>query len=96
MGIRVLDYLATAFGCGFNRSTQHIREIVEPGYRSLAFSWVVRLIGLPLRRAGPESSSTDPVLWGNTASAGRWYFRLNHAAKDVEGLRNRLECRSRA
>ena len=33
---------AAAFGCGFNRWTQHIVRIAPPVSRSLTFLWVVR------------------------------------------------------
>ena len=46
---RNLDRIvASAFGCGFNRSMQHIEQIVQPVFRSLTFLLVSRSRNIPV------------------------------------------------
>ena len=51
-----------------------------------------RLALLQLRLAVPEYVVTSQSFLGSTVESSYWCFRLCHAARDIEGHRNKLAC----
>ena len=71
----------TVVSCDFNRSTQHIGQIVQPGFHSLTLFLVSRLVVSLPHSVCSDEHSTDPCPSGSTASAIRWCSRLILSAR---------------